>query len=232
MEFEKDVPSCIIHEVLAPPRITLPEDVLEVIQHGVEFHNSGQYQKALTSFVDSRKLWSQSTEIPPDGEMYFLIMQGSVCLSMRKDEEGLQKFMTAKQFADLHFNTTTNHLYALMLGCIGGAYAHMLQFSDALVYYKKALRIRQQTLGENHIDTAILRNNIAVCMACTDPITASREEILNNLTAAHTLLYEQLGPNHPRTATALRNLSREKPRISLKYGNPLPSLSPHLIRPR
>ncbi len=45
MEIEKDVPSCIIHEMLAPPlQYPFSDEIVELIQHAIEFHNSGQYQ--------------------------------------------------------------------------------------------------------------------------------------------------------------------------------------------
>eukprot|EP00026_Physarum_polycephalum_P016294 Phypoly_transcript_17170.p1 GENE.Phypoly_transcript_17170~~Phypoly_transcript_17170.p1 ORF type:complete len:234 (+),score=33.20 Phypoly_transcript_17170:44-745(+) len=227
MESEKDVPSCIIHETLAPPQSSLPASSLDLIHLAIDSHNTGQFQEALTNYDEARRSWiTAAHELPPDGEMYFLIMQGNVFVSMRKPEEALQKFMIAKQYSDLRFSHQANHpVHALVLAFIATAYVHMLRFPDALVYFKKALRLRIQALGEKHVDTATLRNNVAVCMACSDPITASREDIVNNLKAAHDVLYAELGPNHPRTATALRNLSRESSRVVLKYSVTLPAVS-------
>jgi len=153
-------------------------------------------------------------------------MEANVYLSMRKTTEALQNFMIAKQYSDVRFGPQNNHpIHSLVLSCIGAAYVHMLKFSDALIYFKKALRLRIQIFGEKHVDTATLRNNVAVCMACSDPLTASREDIINNLKTSHELLYNELGPNHPRTATVLRNLSRESSRVTLKYSVTLPALS-------
>ena len=54
----------------------------------------------------------------------------------------LMGMQSAKQLIDqMEF---VNQSHALVLSCIAGVYAHLMQFSKALPYFKKALHIRQQ----------------------------------------------------------------------------------------
>ena len=46
---------------------------------------------------------------------------------------------------------------------IGGIFFHLKQYPVALNFFEKALSIREGTLGDLHMDTALLFNNIGCC---------------------------------------------------------------------
>lgn len=75
-------------------------------------------------------------------------------------------------------------------------------------FFDTALNIREDSLGERHMDTGLLYNNIG---ACYDMLNRVTEAIESYAKGADVFRFE-FGLTHPRTATAMRNLARAKQR--------------------
>jgi len=104
------------------------------------------------------------------------------------------------------------HSYA----AIGGILFHLEQYTVALNFFDKALAIREETLGDVHMDTALLFNNIACCYDMLDRVT----EAVESFQKAKDVFTYEYGLTHPRTTTVLRNLSRIRQRrldFSIKF---------------
>ena len=93
---------------------------------------------------------------------------------------------------------------ALGYAAIGSIFFHLEQYAVALSFYEKALDVREQTLGDLHMDTALLFNNIACCYDMLNRVT----EAVESFQKAKDVFTYEYGLAHPRTSTALRNLSR------------------------
>jgi len=224
-----DLPSSIIVEVLSftdTDSGALFPEVLTALESAISFHNSGQYQKAYDTLcnINTEKL----IMFGADGQEYIYIFSGCILQSAGRYNDAIVKFLSAKQIIDQKEQYDLS--YALLLSCIATVYMHLSQFSKAMPYLKKALLIRQQILGEEHADVAILLNNIAVCYTYLNLADSSYEEILTLLNKAYKILYKELGVNHPRFAIVLGNISKEKSRISLKRTYSLRPLSPNVIK--
>lgn len=57
---------------------------------------------------------------------------------------------------------------------IGGIFFHMGQYRVALNFFEKALSVREDTLGDLHMDTALLFNNIGCCYDMLNRVTEGR----------------------------------------------------------
>ncbi|GKT36841.1 hypothetical protein ADUPG1_009736 [Aduncisulcus paluster] len=93
-----------------------------------------------------------------------------------------------------------------------GAISHNLGFvniklgkkDEAFSYLKKALRIRERTFGENHIDTAATKDALG-CLLCEEMSYGDALELFES--AVH-VREELLGTNHPDTAKSWYNLAK------------------------
>ena len=93
---------------------------------------------------------------------------------------------------------------ALILNSLARLYRAQGRFEQAEIYYRRALTIREQTLGSQHPDTAQSLSNFgSFCRASgryeeAEPLIKRALEIREHL----------LGPDHPITATTLDALGR------------------------
>ena len=86
-----------------------------------------------------------------------------------------------------------------------GRYLQLIgDYAAALPYARRALAIREQTLGPNHSDTATGLNDLALLLYLQGDYAAARPLFERALAIReHTL-----GPSHPDTATNLNNLAQ------------------------
>ncbi|KAJ1490251.1 hypothetical protein T484DRAFT_3369180 [Baffinella frigidus] len=84
----------------------------------------------------------------------------------------------------------------------------MGQPSVALTFIQRARDIREASLGELHMDTGLLYNNMGACFEMLDRVT----EAIESFQRARDVFAYEHGLSHPRTATVMRNLARVKNR--------------------
>jgi CHAT domain-containing protein len=108
---------------------------------------------------------------------------------------------------------------AFALGLLGRDASDAHDDRKALEYYSRALEIRERTLGADHPDTALTRNNLAAVylkLGQTNKALNALQQVLDTDT-------RMLGPAHPRTGTGLSNLAAVHARLG-QYELALPEL--------
>ena len=138
----------------------------------------------------------------PELLLYFFMSLGGVYESAGLQELALACFCEAKIVGDSLSSSVPEQ--ALGYAAIGSIFFHLEQYGVALSFYEKALDVREQTLGDLHMDTALLFNNIACCYDMLNRVT----EAVESFQKAKDVFTYEYGLAHPRTSTALRNLSR------------------------
>ena len=200
---------CLIHELLFSPECPYPE-VADEVERAFAAHQLGDCETALDAYRLSYTLWLDASveatgcDAPTAVKVFLLNSIGMVHQSAGRFEDTLAAFLDAKLEA--------NHLdpehpdVALSLSNIGAAYYQLGSIGMALDFYDQALAIREQTLGRRHVDTGLLYNNKACCLRFAGDVTQARALLYT----AHEIFEDGLGPTHPRTFAALRNVSRAR----------------------
>mmetsp|Transcript_10625 Transcript_10625/g.35558 ORF Transcript_10625/g.35558 Transcript_10625/m.35558 type:complete len:965 (-) Transcript_10625:237-3131(-) len=154
--------------------------------------------------------------VPKEVLLFFFIALGSVYESAGLEELALSCYCEAKLIGDqLESKSSSNSDCAISYSSIGSVLFHMGHYQFALLFFKKALAIRQSALSEVHMDTALLYNNIGACHDMLDQVTEALESFLK---AKDVFVYE-FGFVHPRTSTVMRNLERIRSRkLDFKIG--------------
>ncbi len=93
--------------------------------------------------------------------------------------------------------------YALLLNNLGRVYTLLSEYDKSESLYKKALKIREEVLGENHLDTATSYNNLA-SLYKSKGAYAEAELLFEK---ALKIREEVLGKNHPDTAESYNSLA-------------------------
>jgi hypothetical protein len=70
-----------------------------------------------------------------------------------------------------------------------------------------------QLLPPNHLDTAIILNNLAVCLHCTGKLVEAFELYKVSLK----IFEEKVGLNHPRPILVKRNLTKAQDKYMKEY---------------
>lgn len=134
--------------------------------------------------------------------MFFELSIASVFESAGKDDLALQFYMRAKD-VKLPFN----HPDLAFAYCgLGSVAYHMEEPAFALRLYLKAKEIRERTLGGDTVDTATVYNNLGCCMFFLE----RNEESKGYFDLANAILECELGSQHERTLTSLKNLQKIK----------------------
>eukprot|EP01105_Mastigella_eilhardi_P020420 TRINITY_DN4863_c0_g1_i2.p1 TRINITY_DN4863_c0_g1~~TRINITY_DN4863_c0_g1_i2.p1 ORF type:complete len:117 (+),score=36.68 TRINITY_DN4863_c0_g1_i2:124-474(+) len=81
-----------------------------------------------------------------------------------------------------------------------------------------------------HVDTAVLYNNIGVCLDTLEPLFR-REDAIQCFSTGRAVFLELLGPNHPRTITASTSLAKAQSKTQMNYSLVLRPLSASLVVP-
>merc|ERR1719409_1056922 len=105
---------------------------------------------------------------------------------------------------------------------------HLEQYRVALNLFEKALSIREETLGDLHMDTALLFNNMGCCYDMLNRVT----EAVESFQKAKDVFSYEYGHTHPRTALVMRNLSRVRQRrmdFTIKFKPPQPTPCPAVL---
>ena len=200
-------PLCLIHEMLYSPACPY-EEVAEEVDHGFAAHQFGDCEMALQCYQDAYEMWIDYTvedtgcDVHPEVKVFLLNAIGMVYQTAGQQEDTLAAFLDAKTEG---LNLDPDHPdVALSLSNLGAAYYRLGSIGMALEFYDQAISIRESALGKRHVDTGLLYNNKACCMSLRGDTTATRALLYS----AHEIFVDGLGPTHPRTFAALRNVTR------------------------
>ena len=91
----------------------------------------------------------------------------------------------------------------IILNDYGEIYYFCGEYSEAFPLFEKALKIREESLGENHPDTAISYGNLALLYHAMGEYKKAEPLFLKS----QKIKEEVLGENHPSTATSYNNLA-------------------------
>ena len=132
--------------------------------------------------------------------MFYDLSIASVYESCGKDDLALNTYMKAKAIK-LPYTHPDN---AFPLCGLGSVLYHMEEPAWALRLYLRAREIREDTLGGDTVDTATVYNNLGCCMFMLE----RNEEAKAYFELANAILECELGPQHERTLTSARNISK------------------------
>lgn len=140
----------------------------------------------------------------PEVNLFFLCELASLHSAIHEDDFAAQLLWRARPYSDaLPSNHPDSALIWNGLGCV--AY-HVGCYDVAARSTSRARRIRENTIGENTVETATTYNNLACCLAALDRSLEAQAF----LELAAELLKVLLGEDHPRAQTALRNLEKAR----------------------
>ena len=199
---------CIIKEVYFPPEA--PYEVATLIESALVYQNTANYELAVNCFEMARKAWLNELKdkdvktLKTVQELFFALSIASVYESAGKDDLALQYYMNAKEVSQ---KLPFNHPDLAFAYCgLGSVAYHMEEPSYALRLFLKAKEIRERTLGGDTVDTATVYNNLGCCMFFLE----RNEEAKGYFDLANAILECELGPQHERTLTSLKNLTKIK----------------------
>lgn len=114
------------------------------------------------------------------------------------------QYFQAKSFSDkLLYNSPDK---ALVYCGIGSVLHHLGEHTLATRAYLKAKQIREKWVGPDTVDTATVYNNLGACFYALRRF----KESFAYFELAEVIFEEFLGPSHPRTVTAKRNITKSK----------------------
>ncbi|GBG72647.1 hypothetical protein CBR_g12221 [Chara braunii] len=184
------------------------------MRQALQCHQDLKFQQAKQEFDDAKSKWKTMCEqsgaaeetqvLPTEGLLFFSIAIGSVHESQGNDEMAQKSYEEAEACAG---DLPSYHLgRAVPLTCLGSVLFHNNEYTLALRSYLKAKIFREKhpLLGSNHVNTALAYHNMGCCLESLGQIGKA----LGLMRQAFKIFSDQLGPNHPRTALAARNISR------------------------
>lgn len=218
-------------------------------------HNAARYKAAVETYLQALNTWTaimaeeagggaggagdEGLDGEGDGKkeqaaveidkallLYFYVALGGVYESAGLEELALACFCEGKIVGDKLSSSAPE--CALAYAAIGGIFFHLEQYQVALNFFDKALGIREETVGEMHMDTALLYNNLGCCYDLLNRVT----EAVESFQKAKDVFSYEYGLTHPRTAAVLRNLSRIRQRkldFSIKFDVRKPTPCPAVL---
>ena len=159
--------------------------------------------------IEPRK--NQGKDIPARATIFILCSIGSVHESAGNDEMALACYLDAQRTALAQLSHDDADM-AVTFSHLGSVCYHLGRFSTSARCFRVAVSIRLHILGREHPDTAASHSSLgaALCMLGPD----SMVEAMYNFKLAAKMLTKHLGPTHPRSVVAKRNLDRARARPS------------------
>lgn len=157
-------------------------------------------------------------KLPPEAGLFFLCELASLHSALHEDELALQLLWRARLYSE-RLPARNPDTAAVWCSLCRAAY-YSGHHDIAARAASRARVIREETLGEDTVETATIYNNLACCLSALDRSL----EAAAYLELAAEILRALAGEEHPRTQTALRNL--DKARSARKH---LSMQSPHLF---
>jgi tetratricopeptide (TPR) repeat protein len=194
-------PALLKELLFAPPA---PHAVARLLEAGLTYHNTADYKRSVSTFLQAEALWAVVTadEPPLIGRLHIWNSIGGAFESAGEDEQALAYYMDAKTLAE---KLPANHVdRALSFSNIGSVCFHWAHYELALRCFECAMAIREQALGTDHVDTASTWNNVGCCL---DGLGLA-EQARYRYQLALQCMKPQLRIQHPRVAVVLRNLQR------------------------
>lgn len=119
----------------------------------------------------------------------------------RKSEESFQNSKRALIISDKYL-INENQQEAYAYDNIGNYYENISDYNNALVYYKKALKIQQRLFPEYHLDIAKSYNNIGILYYRKEKF----EKALKYYKKAMTVYLKIFGSDHKKTVSIYNNI--------------------------
>ena len=197
------VAPCIIKEVYFPPEA--PQEVATLIESALVYQNSSNFEMAIKCFTDSKEMWTNmlkgaKEKLKIEQELFYELSIASVYESSGKDDLALNTYMKAKSLTLPY----THPDKAFAFCGLGSVLFHMEEPAWALRLYLQARTIREDSLGGDTVDTATVYNNLGCCMYMLE----RNQEAKAYFELANAILECELGPQHERTLTSARNISK------------------------
>ncbi|KDO31436.1 hypothetical protein SPRG_04051 [Saprolegnia parasitica CBS 223.65] len=185
----------VVHDVLAVP--TFETTVRRKVECALEYQNSGQLQMAWSMLQDAEDELTAASRfhvMDSEAQLYFALSKGALYDSERRDVEALQLYMEALGVVD---SLPPSHPgRAVVWSCLGSTCYYGGATLVALKCFDRAVTLREETLGETHVDTATSLNNLACCFYALGNIGHAAVHF-----GAVLRVFEScLEPCHPRTA--------------------------------
>eukprot|EP01112_Ceratiomyxa_fruticulosa_P002649 TRINITY_DN1279_c0_g3_i1.p1 TRINITY_DN1279_c0_g3~~TRINITY_DN1279_c0_g3_i1.p1 ORF type:complete len:253 (+),score=39.78 TRINITY_DN1279_c0_g3_i1:201-959(+) len=224
--------ACLISETIQAPLECPTLEIAQLLESSLLYHNSSDFRKSLDTYEKAHTLWLNETgHIPPSVEVFFLLITGQVLQSEGYDSLAITRYLLARQIVD-RAPLENHENMAFVFSCLGNVYHHLGDRERSLAYFKKALNIREHTVGCDHVDTGLLYNNIAVCMIKYGVVVeegksdSDHEKVFDLFSKAYEIFLSNLGPSHPRSTIVYTNIEKEKQKGLIKNSqrvlNPLP----------
>eukprot|EP01012_Entosiphon_sulcatum_P017668 TRINITY_DN2240_c0_g2_i1.p1 TRINITY_DN2240_c0_g2~~TRINITY_DN2240_c0_g2_i1.p1 ORF type:complete len:267 (-),score=47.56 TRINITY_DN2240_c0_g2_i1:9-809(-) len=208
---------CLIRETYyAPP---CPEEIAATLEVALTHHNAGDYSLAVKTYLQAQQKWeielngeyepiealSDAPILPTEARLFLRLAIGAVFESAGSDEQALAEYVEARAIAQVEL-PTTHPINATTHSAIGCVYVHLSQFDLAVDNFLKALDLREQVLGQQHVDTGMVLNNVGVCLHCMDHTA----DALQMYYKAEEIFELHFALEHPRLVTVRRNIQRAK----------------------
>ncbi|KAL0238751.1 hypothetical protein PCE1_004443 [Barthelona sp. PCE] len=191
----------IIREVISCPNLQFHvTTLLEAVQ---SHHAAENYSGALEFLARARSECEADLggKLSRNLQFYFECFEGDLFLSMDDYEEASYHFEVA---AEISSTFPIGHPdRALTFILLATVYYYKEQYDEAIAALEEAKSIRETILSPEHIDTALVYHNLAVCSYKKD----NPPEAQLYLNKAVDVFVMNLGYTHPRTNLALGNKS-------------------------
>eukprot|EP01063_Lacrimia_lanifica_P002921 TRINITY_DN11580_c0_g3_i1.p1 TRINITY_DN11580_c0_g3~~TRINITY_DN11580_c0_g3_i1.p1 ORF type:complete len:301 (+),score=121.99 TRINITY_DN11580_c0_g3_i1:76-978(+) len=230
---------CLIKEVLyAPP---CPEPVSLLWEVALTHQNNGSYDLAIKTYLEGQLVWehilaqeleAEGKVMPPEyapplpivGQLFLRLAVASVFDSAAVDEKALAELMEAQRICN--GLPPTHPIQAMIDSMLGIVYVHLSQFDLAADHFIRALEVRENTLGTDHLDTGLTLNNVGVALHCLDRTS----DALVMYYKAEEIFRNGYPVENPRLVAVTQNIGRAK-QSYLKASNfKLPDAKPLIMQ--
>lgn len=168
-------------------------------RHGRLLEKSGEYKDAETKLYEAARLAGKSKDdlLAAKAIIRLVFVVGYL---QARPKEGLSLGRAAEAMLEVAGGDV--RIKAKLLSSLGGVLLADKSHEKALEFYRKALKIQEETLGLDHPEVARLLNAIGVVFKAQGKYTNALEIYHKSLT-----IYDKsLGPEHPTVANTLNNL--------------------------
>lgn len=142
----------------------------------------------------------------PEAENHSILME-KCKKSLKIAEDGVvrdrQRYITFAENMIEKINMRENIECALFLSALGFLLLDIGEYEKAQKLYEKSLQIHEETLGKDHLNTAIVYNNLAIVYESKDEYRTAEKLHKKSLE----IRKSALGENHPDTASSYNNLA-------------------------
>eukprot|EP00658_Telonema_sp_P-2_P027626 TRINITY_DN21308_c0_g1_i3.p1 TRINITY_DN21308_c0_g1~~TRINITY_DN21308_c0_g1_i3.p1 ORF type:complete len:316 (-),score=59.08 TRINITY_DN21308_c0_g1_i3:174-1121(-) len=190
----------------------VPEAVLGLLNVGLIYHNQGQVEHSVSTYVHALVAWIKVLPVDHRPEQVLMVICGAIGAALEsstQDEVALAVYLLGVAAAGPGGEETPELGYCH--GCVGSVLFHMHMYDEALRYFRTSLEIRchlkevsPEVAAEDEV--AVIENNIGACsVAVVDNVYG-----MACFKSAHTSLRERYPPNHAYVCCVAQNMERAK----------------------